>query len=123
MITKEQIGKFELDNEIKLPDNYIHFLINSDKSKYYHKEFIRVHVDGYFQGDSLVEFYNLDQLKDGLQYKEFMIDYQSHFDLSPDYVEADKLIHIAETLGGTIDISIGGKHKGKYFQLTMVILE
>jgi hypothetical protein len=117
MITKEQIDIIEFDNRIKLPVDYIQFLIESDKNKYYHKDFTKVHQDGYLQKDSLVEFYNLDKLKKGLSCRDFLIEFQLHFDLSTDYVESDKLIHIAETLGGTIDISIDGKHKGKIYSV------
>jgi hypothetical protein len=117
MTTKEQVNNFETENGLKLPEDYVNFLIESDECKYNHKVFTKVHQDEYRQEDSLVEFYNLDRLKNGLLNREFLKDFQMHFELTSGYVESEKLIHIAETLGGTIAISTDGIHNGKIYSV------
>ena len=117
MITKKDIEVFEVETGIHLPDMYTEFLLKNNSSIYCNKVFSIIHSDGYETNDAIVKFHSLEELAKGIEYNEYMVDFQTHFDLLVEYVEANNLINIAETLGGTIAISIDGQHKGKIYSI------
>lgn len=103
---------------LKFPDDYSEFLLKADTCVVENNVYCRVLQDNYRTDGVVYEFYTttnfIKQLKN--RDRNYLLEFQIHFENSTDYVEAEYLYHIAEGTG-SICISLGGQHYGKIYSV------
>ena len=74
-----------------------------------------VHSDGWKDTSYLLKIESPKAIIETWEYRDYLEDFQSHFELKDSYVEAKKLFPIIELANNHLYIAIGGIHDGKIY--------
>ncbi len=113
----DKLNEIEQYFSIKLPEKYKNFLLNIYHFAFENNVFDIILQDGCKKKSSVYKFYTLDNFIAEQQYRDYLMEFQIHFEIPNDYVESKYLYHIAEALSGSICIAIGGQHNGKIYSV------
>lgn len=112
----DTIEKIEQQLNIKFPDNYKAFLLKAETFVVENNSFCRVLQDNYRTDGVVYKFYSTNNFIEHQGYRDYLIEFQTHFENPKDYVEAEHLYHIADGIGSTC-IALGGQHYGKIYSV------
>jgi hypothetical protein len=110
----DTIDGIEQQLNLKLPDDYKEFLLGADTFVIENHVFCRILQDNYRTDGLIYEFYSANSFIESQKYRDYLIEFQTHFENPKDYVEAEYLYHIANGTG-SICIALDGQHYGKIF--------
>lgn len=110
----DTIDNIEQQLKLRLPDNYKAFLLKADTFVVENIVFCRILQDNYRTDGLVYKFYSASDFIERQKYRDYLIEFQTHFENPKDYVEAEYLYHIADGTGSIL-ISLGGQHYGKIY--------
>jgi SMI1-KNR4 cell-wall len=99
-----------------LPDDYKTFLIHFDKLSLKGRYFYRILDDGDKIASQIDHFFTIHTFLKGNEFRDYLVEFQTHFDVQTDVVEAECLYHIAFGYPN-LCIAIGGQHHGKIYNV------
>ena len=101
----------------KLPDEYKTFLRGKDNDRFLNKGYHRV-IDENFTTDSSID--EIIRIENFWQYnkdREYLFDFEKHFENAESYVEAKYLYFIFGCVNGAICMVLNGNHRGKIYSV------
>jgi hypothetical protein len=107
------IQKIEEQLGLQLPADYKDFLLNADKLTLAHKSY-DIYIDNFKSGAYVGHLFTAEEFLHGNRYRDYLVEYQEHFEHSTNYVEAEYLYHIGIN-AIAICIALGGRHYGKIY--------
>lgn len=75
-----------------------------------HVDFVAVFEDGGSDGDHIVDFLTVEQIKQAWPYIDYLEEDVEHFEISSDFLQWKYLFPLAGTGDGTLYVAIGGDH-------------
>lgn len=74
--------------------------------------------DGCESNDGLLEVESFESIVKGWRYRSYLAEFAQHFEVSENYVEANRLFPLFSLLGsGQVYVTIGGQHDGKVYHV------
>jgi hypothetical protein len=101
---------------VTFPNDYREFLSKAHTFILENNVYCRILQDNSKSDDFIYEFHTTENFIERQKYRDYLVEFQIHFENPTDYVEAEYLYHIADGTG-SVCISLGGKHYGKIFSV------
>jgi SMI1 / KNR4 family (SUKH-1) len=111
-----KIENIETHFGFSFPKDYKDFFLEAHNFVLDNSVYCRVLQNGYKTDGLVFEFHTIDNFVEKQECRDYLIEFQTHFENPIDYVEAEHLYHIADGTG-SVCISLAGQHYGKIFSV------